>query len=264
MSTKFKSDPYNVKNRLITSTDVIDILSQVNINDIQITNLSLFQRAFNHKSYCIMKDYEEYTKPPECIELQEINYETLEFLGDAFLDVIVAEYLYKRYSDQNEGFLTKIKTRLVNGEQLSYYTNCLKMNHLVLLSKHVEENCEGRKNIHILEDIFEAFIGALYLDTNDFLKVKEFVIRVIEKYVDFPELIMRDTNYKEQVLKYFQHNYSCNPTYEHIECDDNEIFKCKILHQSCMIAIGEGKTKKKAEQDAAYRALVIGNVLSEN
>ena len=261
MSTKFKSDPYNVNNRLITSTDVIDILSQVNINDIQITNLSLFQRAFNHKSYCIMKDYEEYTKPPECIELQEINYETLEFLGDAFLDVIVAEYLYKRYSDQNEGFLTKIKTRLVNGEQLSYYTNCLKMNHLVLLSKHVEENCEGRKNIHILEDIFEAFIGALYHDSGDFKLVERYLINIIEKYVDFGETILHDNNYKDQVLRYLQHNYKVYPNYNTYK--EGSIYICKIYKEDEHIETGRGNSKKKSEQDAAKRALIKYCVISE-
>jgi ribonuclease-3 len=136
------------------------------------------------------------------------------------------------------------------------------MNSLVLLSKHVEENCDGRDNIHILEDIFEAFIGALYLDTNDFLIVKRFIINLIEKYVDFPDLIMNDKNYKEQIMKYLQHNYNSNPTYEHIECSE-DLFKCKIIHNSKTLAVGEGKTKKKAEQNAAYRALIIENVVSE-
>lgn len=262
MSTKFKSNPYNPNNRYITSEDVLNIFLKVNIKDITIKDLSIYQKAFNHKSYCHMKDYEEYEKPDDCLELQKTSYENLEFLGDAFLDVVIAEYLYKRYPNENEGFLTKIKTRLVNGEQESYYSNCLKMNKLVLLSKHVEENCDGRENIHILEDIFEAFIGALYLDTNDFYIVKRFIINLIEKYVDFPDLIMNDKNYKEQVLKYFQHNYNSNPTYEHFE-ESNDIFKCKILHDKKILAIGEGKTKKKAEQDAAYRSLVIENVLSE-
>tara|TARA_B110000208_G_scaffold121309_1_gene148116 strand:- start:551 stop:1342 length:792 start_codon:yes stop_codon:yes gene_type:complete len=262
MSSKIRSDPHNPNNRLITSHDIVTILSEVNSNDIHIKDISLYQRAFNHKSYCFMKDYAEFSKPSDCIGLQTDDYETLEFLGDAFLDVIVAEYLYRRFPDQNEGFLTKIKTRLVNGEQLSYYSRCLKLEHLVLLSKHVEENCDGRNNTHIQEDIFEAFLGVIYLDTNDYLKVREFVVNVIEKYVDFPELIMNDTNYKEQVLKYFQHNYSCNPTYEHISGGD--VFRCKVLQDAHTLAIGEGKTKKKAEQDAAYRALVARNVLSDN
>ena len=263
MSSKFKSDPYNPNNRYITSEDVLNIFLKVNIKDIIIKDLSLYQTAFNHKSYCHMKDYEEYEKPENCIELQKTSYENLEFLGDAFLDVIVAEYLYKRYKDQNEGFLTKIKTRLVNGEQESYYSNCLEMKDLVLLSKHVEENCDGRDNIHILEDIFEAFIGALYLDTNDFLVVKRFIINLIEKYVDFPDLIMNDKNYKEQIMKYLQHNYNSNPTYEHLPVE-NDIFRCKIIHNSKELAIGHGKTKKKAEQDAAYRALIRENVISDN
>lgn len=263
MSTKFKSDPYNCNNRYITSQDILNIFSKVNIKDIEINDLSLYQKAFNHKSYCLMKDYEEYDRPENCIEIQKTSYENLEFLGDAFLDVVIAEYLYKRYPTENEGFLTKIKTRLVNGEQCSRYSKFLEMNNLVLLSKHVEDNCCGRQNIHILEDIFEAFLGALYLDTNDFILVKRFIINLIEKYVDFPDLIMNDKNYKEQIMKYLQHNYNSNPTYENVSLK-NDIFRCKIIHNSKILAIGEGQTKKKAEQDAAYKALVIENVLSDN
>jgi len=262
MSTRFKSDPYNSNNRYITSEDVLNIFSKVNIKDIKIKELSLYQTAFNHKSYCQMKDYEEYERPHNCIELQKTSYENLEFLGDAFLDVVIAEYLYKRYGNQDEGFFTKIKTRLVNGEQESYYSNYLKMNNLVLLSKHVEDNCGGRNSIKILEDVFEAFLGAIYIDTDDYLTVKRFIINLIEKCVDFPDLIMNDTNYKEQIMKYLQHNYNSNPTYEHFPGED-DIFKCNILHNSKIIAIGEGKTKKKAEQNAAHRALIIKNVVSE-
>ena len=264
MSKKPKSNPnpYNYNNRYISSSDVLGIFSKVNIKDIKIKDLSLYQKAFNHKSYCVMRDYEEYQKPTNCVELQTVDYETMEFLGDAFLDVIIAEYLYNRYRDQDEGFLTKIKTRLVNGEQLSYYANCLQLNGLVLLSKYVEES-DGRNSIRILEDIFEAFLGALYLDTQDYVIVKRFVICVIEMSVDFPELIMNDTNYKEQIMKYFQHNYKSNPTYENISVE-NDIFKCQIIHNSQILAVGEGKTKKKSQQDAAYRALIAENVLSDN
>ena len=262
MSTRFKSDPYNSNNRYITSEDVLNIFSKVNIKDIKIKNLSIYQTAFNHKSYCFMKDYEDYTKPDDCIELQNTNYDNLEFLGDAFLDVVIAEYLYKRYNTQSEGFLTTIKTRLVNGEQEARYSIFLEINNLVLLSKYVEEKCNGRNSTNILEDVFEAFIGALYLDTNDFTSVKKFIINLIESYVDFPELIMNDKNYKEQIMKYFQHNYNSNPTYEHITTE-NEIFRCNVLYESKILATGEGKTKKKAEQDAACRALILENVVSK-
>ena len=96
MDTKFKSDPYNPINKLITSDEVLNILEKLNIQDYEIKDLSLFQKAFVHSSYCEMKDYEEYKKPENCLPLFKESYETLEFLGDSFLGCIVSNYLYSR------------------------------------------------------------------------------------------------------------------------------------------------------------------------
>ena len=172
---KFKADPYNPNNKLITSNDIINIMESLNIHDLTISNLDLYQRAFIHKSYCEMKDYEEYKKPNNCLELFQISYETLEFIGDSFLGNIIANYLYQRYfigHSQVEGFLTKLKIRFVCGEQLAYLSQKLNLGKFMIISKHIEDNCDGRNNIHILEDIFEAFLGALYSDTNNFKLVE--------------------------------------------------------------------------------------------
>ena len=94
---KFKSNPYNLNNKLITEYDILNIMKSLNIHDLTINNLSLYQRAFIHKSYCEMKDYEEYINSDNSLDLFKISYETLEFIGDSFLDNIIANYLYKRY-----------------------------------------------------------------------------------------------------------------------------------------------------------------------
>ena len=120
---KFKSNPYNFNNTEITSDDVLNILKNLNIQNYTIHNLSLFQRAFVHTSYCHMKDYKEYTRPDNCLPLYDQSYETLEFLGDSFLGCIITKYLYNRFvllHNQNEGFLTKLKIRFVCGEQLAF------------------------------------------------------------------------------------------------------------------------------------------------
>jgi len=260
---KFKADPYNPSNQLISHHDVIHIMNQVNMNDFTPTNITLYQRAFAHKSYCHMEDYKEYTKSEDCLELQSISYETLEFLGDSLLGCMTAEYLYKRFDGEDEGFFTKIKTRIVNGEQLCYLANQLGLNKHLLISKHIEDNCDGRNNQHILEDVLEAFIGALYLDTEDYSVIQEFIFNLIECHLDLPEIILKDTNFKDQILRYFQHNFKVYPTYRHIDKSDDETeFTCEILKEGVTVCKGKGATKKKAEQNASYNALVKFNVLT--
>ena len=260
---KFKANPYNFSNHLITKQEVIDILNRVNINDFKPTNLKLYQTAFVHKSYNLLEDYKEYKQPDNCLPLQKESYETLEFLGDSLLGCMTAEYLYKRFEGEDEGFMTKIKTRIVNGEQLCFLATQLKMNPLLIISKHIEDNCEGRENQHILEDVLEAFIGALYLDSGDYKLIQTFVVNLIECHLDLPEIILNDTNYKDQILRYFQHNFKVYPTYRHIDRVDTDTeFKCEILKEDQVICLGTGKTKKKAEQNASYNALVEFNVLT--
>ena len=178
--SKFKADPYNPSNKLISIQDVIHIMKQVNMNNFKPKNISFYQEAFIHKSYNFLSDYKEFTKPDNCLELQEKSYETLEFLGDSLLGCMTAEYLFKRFEGEDEGFFTKIKTRIVNGEQLCYLATQLGMNKHVIISKHIEENCSGRSNQHILEDVLEAFIGALYLDCENYNIIRDFIFNLIE------------------------------------------------------------------------------------
>ena len=133
----------------------------------------------------------------------------------------------------------------------------------MIISKHIEDNCNGRNNIHILEDIFEAFIGAIYIDTQNYLFIEQFIIQCIEKYIDFSDIILRDNNYKDQILRYFQHNYKVHPTYKTSKDEHNNIYICEILKENDLIAKGIGQSKKKSEQEASKRALIKFRVLSE-
>jgi ribonuclease-3 len=266
MEDKFKSDPYNSKNVLLTENDILNILKNLNIQTIKITNLHLYQRAFVHKSYCKMKDYEKYDNPNDAIPLFNVSYETLEFIGDSFLGNIIANYLYQRYfisHGEEEGFLTKLKIRFVCGEQLAYLSKCLGFDKYMIISNHIDESCDGRNNTNILEDTFEAFIGALYQDTGDFELVERFIIATIEKYVDFSDTILRDNNYKDQILRYFQHNYKLYPTYQCEKIESDNTYICKIFKGGEYIETGKGISKKKSEQDASRKALIKFCVISE-
>jgi ribonuclease III len=270
-SSKFKSDPYNPNNFLIQHSDVMNIMKKLHIHDFKINDIQLYQKAFIHKSYCTMKDYEEYNNTNNCLDLFGESYEKMEFLGDALLNSIISQYIYQRYVDYHdidEGFLTKLKIRFVCGEQLAFLSDKLNFNPYLIISKHIEENCSGRNNLNILEDVYEAFLGAIFLDTNNLDFVKQFIIQTIERYVDFSETIQTDTNYKDQILKYVQHNYLVNPTYKTNKDESDNTFESKIYRSSeeiedIYITTGKGSTKKKAEQDASKNALIYYHVISE-
>ena len=263
--SKFKADPYNFNNEFISEQYIINIMKSLNINDFQLTNLDFYKTAFIHKSYCKLKDYEEYDYPGEkCLPLQEVSYETMEFLGDAILGSVVSSYLYQRFykiHHQNEGFLTKLKIRIICGENLCELSKKLLFQKHIVISKHIEENCNGRENSNILEDVFESFIGAIYLDTN-YGTVEKFIIHVIEKFVDFTEVLLRDNNYKDQISRYFQRIYDdgSRPIYKHIKEDGK--FYCELYHKEKLLIKGEGISKKKSEQDVSKKALVYFNVLT--
>lgn len=260
---KFKSNPYNSSNVLINENDIINIMKTLNINNYKVNNLNHYQNSFIHKSYCVMKDSSEYTNNCNALNLFNESYEKMEFLGDSFLGVIISEYIYKRYVeiyDQDEGFLTTMKNRLVNGETLSKLAELLNFNKYLIISKHIEDNCNGRHNSSILEDTFEAFLCAIYLDTNDISLLKKIVINIYEKYIDFTDIIINNTNYKDQILRYFHNNFQIHAKYKTIEHQNG--FISYLYKNDEIISEGISETKKKAEQLASKNALIKYNVLN--
>jgi ribonuclease III len=264
-SSKFKANPYNLNNKLITSTDVINIMKKLNIDDFTINDIKLYQTAFVHNSYCRLRDYEEYKYPGDnYLSLQEKSYEAIEFLGDAILGSSVTSYIFDRFykiHNQNEGFLTKLKIRLVCGENLSKLADSLNLNQYLIISKHIEDNCDGRNNKNILEDSLEALIGAIYLD-HDYETANQFIIQVIQNHVDFTDILLTDTNYKDQISRYFQQIDKNNfrPLYKHRK-EDNKYY-CELYFKDKLIMKGEGLSKKKSEQDVSKKALIHFNVIT--
>ena len=262
-----KVNPYNQHNKLINTNDIVNIMETLNINDFKINDILFIpKRSFVHKSYCIelYKDT-DFKNIDDSLELQQISYETMEFLGDSILGSVVCSYLYERFYkiyEQNEGFLTYLKNRIVCGESLAHLSNRLGFNRYLIISKHIEDNCDGRNNKNILEDVFEAFIGAVYLD-NDYETVKKILLIIIEKYIDFTDIIVKNNNYKEQIIKYLQHNYKENPIFKvSIDENDENNYNCIMIFKDEIISKGIGKSKKKAEQDSARNGLIHFNVLT--
>ena len=259
--------PFNQRNQLIDEKKVLDFLT---IFD-KIGNVNIYRRAFVHKSYCTRKNenFEEGNSncPTGCLPLQEENNERLEFLGDAVLHLVIAHYLFERYPNMNEGFLTTTRTKLVNGEMLAWLSKRLGFETYILLSNQIEAN-NGRGNKNILEDTFEAFIGAIFLDfqesTGDGFKyANDWIIHIIESNVDFTELMTKNTSYKDRLVKYCQHNYQFIPKFMEIDISDVGGMRVHTVYvknnMGAVIGIGKGNNKKGAELDASVEALKYYN-----
>lgn len=257
--------PYNLKNVLIGNENVIKILGDYNVTE-KYNDLSIYRKSFVHKSYCTRKNENfidgNLNCPQGCLPLQEDSNERLEFLGDSILGMVIADYLYERFPDQNEGFLTKMRTKIVNGKMLAWLSAKVGFNKYILLSSQIEEN-EGRKNLNILEDCFEAFIAAVYLDfgKDGFEMAKNWIIGVVEEHIDFSDLIKQNHNYKDLLLKYFQQNFGYSPRFYEMGIENNPINNAKIYtmcvkdEKGNVLSIGKGGNKKDAENDSARMAL---------
>lgn len=260
--------PYNPSNVLPQMADIRSFFDAHGLKDVPIGNLNYYRNAFVHRSYCTMKnqDFDQGNSkcPSDCLPLQEMSYERLEFIGDAILDMITACYLYQRYPDQAEGFLSKMRTKLVNGKMLGFLSEKIGFPKFVLISKQVEE-VQGRDNYKIMEDVFEAFIGAIYVDfEEDSAKAygiaEKWVTTIYEKYIDFAELIQSKNNFKDMLVNYMYHTFQDTPRFYEvsIHTDNNQkIFTYSVKDKAGLVlGKGKGASKKEAENNAAKEALV--------
>ena len=220
-------------------------------------NIAIYQQALVHKSVqkVIRNLFKEEPLPSECAYMKESN-ERLEYLGDAVLNLAVASKLYLDYSGENEGFLTRIRTKLVRGTTLAHLAKELDLGNFILMSPQVI-NINGKENDTILENAYEAVIGAIYLDLG-FAHAEKFVYANMEK-ISLDE-ILRDDNYKDILLRYAQANYTTLPIYTIIDTSGpphNRTFKVSVKLDGELLGEGEGRQKKEAEQLAAQKAINI-------
>ena len=181
------------------------------------------------------------------------NNERLEFLGDAILGSIVAEYLFKKYPTQPEGYLTEMRSRIVRRETLNNVALRMGLNKLV----QYNQNDRGLSRSHIFGNALEALIGAVYLDQG-FTRTRSFILKqVIKPYIDIELLESTDTNFKNKLLSWAQKN-SFVLTYDTIEEKvegSRKIFTIGVMLDGDMVATGSGYNKKEAGQVAAQKAL---------
>ena len=205
--------------------------------DTKIKNLDLYQKAFTHKS--ALKEYEQFTE----------SFETLEFIGDSVLGFVITKFLFDRFEERQEGFLTKARTKLVRGETLAGIAKKLGLDKYVIMDEKGMRN-GWNNNPKILEDVFEALIGAIYMDIG-LLHAKEFILRIYQdsKMVDLNS-IMVDDNYKDKLMRYCQLNGWQLPEYR-VAGHYEGLFYIDIYIENMFRARGVAKSKKQAEQNAA-------------
>lgn len=243
MLEKFRS---YFKNRSKVSPEHDERIAKLErIINIDISDPFLYIRSLQHRS--ILAD--------DSFSASD-SYERLEFLGDAVLDLIVTEIIFDEFPEDNEGFLTKLRAKLVKGDALAEYARELKLSELLVLGERAQgQGIEFSKSV--LADVFEALVAAVYLDKG-YEQAAHFVRNVIGRYVDFDSLIDTLDNHKSLLLEYAQaHKYSI-PLYEVFSESGpghDKTFEVKVIVDGKEMGRGKGKSKKAAEQRAARAAM---------
>lgn len=182
--------------------------------------------------------------------------ERMEFLGDAVLSIISAQYLYDKYPQMPEGQLSKLRSSLVCTDSLSSFAKEIDLGSALLLGKG-EINTGGYERPSILENAFEALIAAIYLD-GGMEKAREFVIGFLEKTLETHQINFKD--YKTMLQEVVQQNPGQNVYYVMVGesgPDHNKCFEAEVHLNSNVIGKGKGRSKKSAEQEAAKEALKL-------
>ena len=252
-------DPYNPLNQIISVEEIQQLLRTYGVES-PIHNYTLYKRAFIHRSYIKRPLIENeqnniviVPQPTECLPLYTKSNERLEFVGDGVLECITKYYLYRRFPKENEGFMTEKKIALVKNEAIGKMALEMGLHKWFVISKHAELK-QTRTNLKKLGCLFEAFIGAMFLDFNKihvhdehgwfsnvflsgpgFQMAQVFVENVFEKHVDWISLIRNDNNYKNILQVKLQKEFKVTPHYMEISEHDSE----NGYHMGVFLCLGQ-------------------------
>lgn len=211
-------------------------------------NIAIFKLAFYHKS----------TSSEKLYAIQ--SNERLEYLGDAVLGTIIAEYLFKKYPDSDEGFLTKMRSKIVKRKSLNRIAD--KMG----LDEFLNEYNNTRLSRSMLGNALEALVGAVYLELG-YQRTSRFIVKkILREYVDVHELETYDDNYKSQLLEWCQKNgqsvaYKMLAKYKY---EKRDRFKVAVMVNGEKIAVADDFNKKSAEQTASEKAMQVLGISGDN
>ena len=242
----FLFDPYNPLNIAINEPEILSVLRKYGVPE-KIFNFELYKRAFIHRSYLKRPQIENQQnnviilpKPENCLPLHTKSNERLEFLGDGVLECITKYELYRRFPKADEGFMTEKKIALVKNESIGRIAYEMGLHKWIILSKNAEQK-QIRTNLKKLGCLFEAFLGALFLDFNKidirdednwfkdtfvtgpgFQIAQIFVESIFDHHVDWLELLKTDDNYKNRLQVVLQKAFKVTPVYMEISEWDEE------------------------------------------
>ena len=272
----------NPNNVLIQRENVEQILRDYGVTE-HIRDISLYQTAMVHKSYLKTAQQPGTIKPSDdedgSLEPMDQSYERLEFIGDTVLGSAIGTYLYARYPNQDEGFMTKLKTKLVRDTTCAELCRILGLQKFIILSQYLDQVQNSRDNEKFQEDVFEAFLGAMYVDFGGLNLGQSghaidlchsFIIKLYETHINFPALIHHDDNFKDQLLRYFQRNFGGqHPKYQIISehgPTNHRVYEMGVMDiHGNIIGCGRATKKIQAEQMASMKALEhLGAPLNES
>ncbi len=217
-------------------------------------NKELLITALTHSSYCNENRKRGIT----------VSNERSEFLGDSILSIITAEFLYHRFPEADEGFLTRTRAALVCEDTLAIFANKLCLGDYMLFGKGESASSGGRHRKSTLADAFEALIAAIYLD-GGIEKAKAFVLPFITSSVD-NVIKMGTEDYKSRLQRIVQQTPEETLTYTLVAEEGpphDRTFRYEVYLNSNLLGKGEGRTKREAEQAAAHEALILLGELDE-
>jgi len=182
-----------------------------------------------------------------------LNNERLEYLGDAVLDAIVADYLYTRFPEGDEGFMTKLRARIVKRKTLNFVAAKMEIPDLIM-----QIGSPGNKSKHLYGNALEALIGAIYIDRGYRAAKRFFIRKIMQKHIDLVQLVKKDPDYKSRIIEWAQKNrieIVFESFDEHITGQKSPAFISTISLKGLPSGTGRGGSKKEAEQQAAKKAL---------
>jgi dsRNA-specific ribonuclease len=272
-------NPYNSINKEIQVNNIQELLNNYGIFA-KPYNIKLYKRAFIHRSYTKRSKIEnELTNiniaenPNDCLPLKTKSNERLEFIGDGVLELVTKYYLYKRFPKADEGFMTEKKIALVKNEHIGKLAYEMGLHKYYIISRHAEEK-NVRTNLKKLGCLFEAFIGAMFLDYNR-LTIKDengwfenvfncgpglqmaqiFIEHVFEKHVDWTNLIANDDNYKNQLQVIIQKNFKLTPEYVELHNDNDDDIDNKTYIMGLYICFGQNIHKADIKKAVLFNNL---------
>lgn len=277
--------PYNINNVLATEENILEILENNNVKIDKLNHLHFFHQAFTHKSYIEKDIFPEYVlnaakqelgNPKNLLELQKNSYERLEYFGDRVVKLVTSMYLFYRYPNEDEGFMTRLQTKIEDKTNLAAMSKKIGLGRYFIISQQIE-SLNGRNLEKIHEDVFEAFLGALFL-SNGFEPCCLLLINLLETLIDYSDKLYRDNNYKDILLRYYHKQKWIFPKYHMVYQEGPPHKRTYIMGvekgsetpmtgsspKDICVGFGIGSSKKEGQQNAAKMALIIYGYLKDD